>query len=109
MGKSQKQPFCDRICDKTGQKRMRGHKFEGFRCGIHQNRSEQRKKDLHFCKSFGADDQIRTGDLILTNGMRCFSKTSISMHYTGFAHIAGRFLYEMQRLQLRLPNDDSPD
>jgi len=26
------------------------------------------KKDLHFCKSCGADTRIRTGDLILTNG-----------------------------------------
>ena len=24
------------------------------------------KKDLHFCKSYGADTRIRTGDLILT-------------------------------------------
>ena len=27
---------------------------------------QNKEKDLHFCKSFGADDQIRTGDLILT-------------------------------------------
>ena len=26
------------------------------------------KKDLHFCKSSGADTRIRTGDLILTKG-----------------------------------------
>ena len=74
-----------------------------------KNWPKQRKRTRISASPCGADDQIRTGDLILTNGMRCFSKTSISMHYTDFAHIAGRFLYEMQRLQLRLPNDDSPD
>ena len=30
------------------------------------NQANTKEKDLHFCKSFGADDQIRTGDLILT-------------------------------------------
>ena len=27
---------------------------------------QNNKKDLHFCKSYGADTRIRTGDLILT-------------------------------------------
>ena len=28
--------------------------------------AQNNKKDLHFCKSSGADTRIRTGDLILT-------------------------------------------
>ena len=31
-----------------------------------QESIQNMKKDLHFCKSCGADGRIRTGDLILT-------------------------------------------
>ena len=43
------------------------HKYElQAKYGILQIFCQNNKKDLHFCKSYGADTRIRTGDLILT-------------------------------------------
>ena len=39
------------------------------------------KKDLHFCKSYGADTRIRTGDLILTkDALYLLSYISMLLH-----------------------------
>ena len=40
-----------RICWQIRKIRMRGHKNEGFRCGILQKQSKTKEKDLHSCKS----------------------------------------------------------
>ena len=42
---------------------------------------QDNKKDLHFCKSCGADTRIRTGDLILTkDALYLLSYISMLLH-----------------------------
>ena len=46
-----------------------------------QNLPRNNKKDLHFCKSYGADTRIRTGDLILTkDALYLLSYISMLLH-----------------------------
>ena len=59
-----------------------------------------KKRTCISASSYGADGRIRTGDLILTNGMSYSSTSSKTVLFAIFAHIAGRFLHEMQSLQL---------
>ena len=50
---------------------------------------KQRKRTCISASPCGADDQIRTGDLILTNGMSYSSTSSKTVIFAIFAHIAG--------------------
>ena len=46
-----------------------------------QNPPQNNKKDLHFCKTSGADTRIRTGDLILTkDALYLLSYISMLLH-----------------------------
>ena len=55
------------IADKMAKKEARSPKMTETSL-IPSKAPRNNKKDLHFCKSSGADTRIRTGDLILTKG-----------------------------------------
>ena len=58
------------------------HKYElQAKYKILQIFCQDNKKDLHFCKSSGADTRIRTGDLILTkDALYLLSYISMLLH-----------------------------